>query len=80
MLSKSGVQRSSEQFAQLVHAQTLVFVIGGPFGLDEERLLRHIDETVSFGTHTMPHGLVKVVLLEQLWRAHCINSHRSYHY
>ena len=80
LLSKDGVQRTSEQFTRLIVQDPVSFIIGGPYGLDEVRLLPFIHETVSFGKHTMPHWLAKVVLLEQIWRAHCIDTNKSYHY
>ncbi len=54
----------------------LCFVIGGPFGLD----LEEVDLRLSLGELTMPHQLARVVLLEQLYRAHKILSGEPYHY
>ncbi len=55
----------------------LCFVIGGPFGgLDLER----VDHRLSLGAITLPHQLARVVLLEQIYRAHKIIAGEQYHY
>ena len=54
----------------------LCFVVGGPRGLD----LPRCDLRLSFGPITLPHQLARVVLLEQLYRAHKILAGEPYHY
>ena len=54
------------------------FIIGGPDGLSRD-LLQSCNQTVSFGQMTMPHALVRVVLIEQLYRAWSINQGHPYH-
>jgi 23S rRNA (pseudouridine1915-N3)-methyltransferase len=54
----------------------LCFVIGGPFGLE----LNEVDHRLSLGAMTLPHQLARVVLLEQLYRAHKILAGEPYHY
>jgi 23S rRNA (pseudouridine1915-N3)-methyltransferase len=54
----------------------LTFVIGGPYGLELDRA----DLTLSLGPMTLPHQLARVVLLEQLYRAHKILANEPYHY
>jgi 23S rRNA (pseudouridine1915-N3)-methyltransferase len=54
----------------------LCFVIGGPRGLD----LENCDTRLSLGRITLPHQLARVVLLEQLYRAHKILAREPYHY
>jgi 23S rRNA (pseudouridine1915-N3)-methyltransferase len=54
----------------------LCFVIGGPRGLDLDRC----DTRLSLGRITLPHQLARVVLLEQLYRAHKILAGEPYHY
>jgi 23S rRNA (pseudouridine1915-N3)-methyltransferase len=54
----------------------LCFVIGGPRGLD----LEMCDTRLSLGRITLPHQLARVVLLEQLYRAHKILAGEPYHY
>src|SRR6201989_1181524 len=59
-----------------VSGPDLCFVGGGPFGLELERA----DHRLSLGPMTLPHQLARVVLLEQLFRAHKILKGERYHY
>ena len=54
----------------------LCFVVGGPRGLE----LDAVDLRLSLGPMTLPHQLARVVLLEQLFRAHKILAGEPYHY
>ena len=54
----------------------LCFIVGGPRGLD----LDDCDERLSLGPMTLPHQLARVVLLEQLFRAHKILAGEPYHH
>jgi 23S rRNA (pseudouridine1915-N3)-methyltransferase len=55
----------------------VAFVIGGPFGAPP---LERVDHRLSLGAMTLPHQLARVVLLEQLYRAHKILAGEPYHY
>jgi 23S rRNA (pseudouridine1915-N3)-methyltransferase len=55
----------------------VAFVIGGPFGAPP---LPKVDHRLSLGAMTLPHQLARVVLLEQLYRAHKILAGEPYHY
>jgi 23S rRNA (pseudouridine1915-N3)-methyltransferase len=56
----------------------LCFVIGGPFGHGSDA--PEADHALSLGPMTLPHQLARVVLLEQLFRAHKILAGEPYHY
>ena len=56
----------------------VVFVIGGSNGLSDE-VLRRADDKLSFSNLTFPHGLMRVFLLEQLYRAERIRAGERYH-
>jgi 23S rRNA (pseudouridine1915-N3)-methyltransferase len=81
LLSAEGTQHDSEQFARVLEERRRsgmdwCFVIGGPFGLQ----LESPDSRLSLGPMTLPHQLARVVLLEQLYRAHKIIAREPYHY
>jgi 23S rRNA (pseudouridine1915-N3)-methyltransferase len=83
-LDREGTAVSSERLAELIEERRmsradLAFVIGGPFGLDAE-VLERADLRLSLGPITLPHQLARVVLLEQLFRAHKIVAGEPYHY
>ena len=52
------------------------FVVGGPYG----SALQDCDERLSFGPMTFPHQLARVMLVEQLFRAHKILAGEPYHH
>ena len=56
----------------------LIFVIGGSLGLHPS-VLCQCDEMLSFSAMTFPHQLMRVILLEQLYRSYRIQNHEPYH-
>lgn len=56
----------------------LVFLIGGSLGLDQ-KLLKRADEQISFSKMTFPHQLMRVILLEQIYRGYRIMKGEPYH-
>ena len=56
----------------------LVLVIGGSLGLSDEVIAR-ADEKLSFSKMTFPHQLMRVILLEQLYRGFKIGANERYH-
>lgn len=56
----------------------LQFVIGGSLGLSDE-ILKKADMKLSFSDMTFPHQLMRVILLEQIYRCEKINHHEPYH-
>lgn len=56
----------------------VVFVIGGSHGLSDQ-VLRRAQQRLSFGRMTLPHQLMRLVLVEQIYRAVKINRGEPYH-
>ena len=77
-LDSVGFSRFLE--ARREEARDLCFVIGGPFGHQAATARRRVDHRLSLGPLTLPHQLARVVLLEQLFRAHKILAREPYHY
>ena len=71
-----ALSKKLEDWAQ--DGRRLVLVIGGSLGLSEA-VLRRADEKLSFSNLTFPHGLMRVILLEQLYRAERIRTGERYH-
>ena len=64
--------------ARMQDGRDLVLAIGGPDGLAGEVLARS-EQRLSLSRLTLPHPLVRVVLAEQLYRAHTVLSGHPYH-
>ena len=82
-LDERGTQFSTRELAGWLKArmhagEDLVLVIGGPDGLAPEVLTRS-RLTLSLSRLTLPHALARVLLIEQLYRAHCILVNHPYH-
>lgn len=83
-LAIEGKQLSSEELADKLSQlgisgkSELVFVIGGSLGLSEA-VMRRADYALSFSRMTFPHQLMRVVLLEQIYRGFRINAGEPYH-
>ena len=56
----------------------IIFVIGGSLGL-ADRILKRADYHLSFSKMTFPHQLMRVILLEQIYRSYRIMNHEPYH-
>ena len=84
VFTPEGKTLSSEAFAQrLAQVKTegkssLCFLIGSSFGIDP-RIKAQADFRLSFGPMTFPHHLVRVMALEQLYRAEAIQAGTKYH-
>lgn len=84
VLAIEGKQLSSEAFSQLIQAQmlagysTLTFIIGGSLGLADV-VKKRANQLMSFGLLTLPHQLMRLVLVEQIYRAFMIAEGSPYH-
>ena len=81
LLASEGQAFDSVEFSRFIEerrmsGRDLCFVIGGPKGTE----LQECDMRFSLGPMTLPHQLARVVLLEQLYRAHKIIAGEPYHY
>ncbi len=78
-LDPTGEMVDSHQFADLLKDRGVVnFYIGGAFGFERD-FLGQSNKVISFGRITLSHKLVKVVLLEQIFRGLSIIHHHPYH-
>lgn len=83
-LAIEGKQYRSEDFSQLLDKtvlsghSTLTFIIGGSLGLSPS-VKKRAHYLISFGLLTLPHQLMKLVLVEQIYRAFMIQNGSPYH-
>ena len=83
-LAIDGKNLSSEELAETINKlgvrgiSNITFVIGGSLGLSDEVLSR-ADYKLSFSKMTFPHQLMRLILLEQVYRAYSINNGEPYH-
>jgi 23S rRNA (pseudouridine1915-N3)-methyltransferase len=82
VLDVKGRHFTSEQFASHIKKTEVMkrisFIVGGPTGL-HDRVLRSADLAISFSTFTMGNQIMRLVLLEQLYRAYSILHNTPYH-
>lgn len=78
-LDEKGKDLTSIEFAKLIQDKNeLSFFIGGAYGLREE-FNQSLDFRLSLSKLTLAHQFVKTLLLEQIYRAFCINNNHPYH-
>ncbi len=68
----------SKHLEKLQENKNLTFIIGGSEGLSDE-VLEKCMEHISFSKMTFPHGLMRLILIEQLYRATKISENHPYH-
>lgn len=79
-----GKPMTSEAFASFLdekmtyHQGDIVFVIGGSYGLSED-VMKRANVKLSFSTMTFPHQLMRLILVEQIYRGLMILKHHPYH-
>lgn len=84
-LDLKGKQYSSEDFSSkldsiaLDYNSSITFIIGGTLGISED-VLNVADEKICFSKMTFPHQLIRLFLVEQLFRAFKISNNETYHW
>ena len=84
VVDERGKSLSSEAFAHLLETwsnsglKDVFFILGGPYGLDDS-LREKADFCLSLSSMTLTHGLARMLLLEQLYRAFTILRGEPYH-
>lgn len=85
LLDENGTQFSSRQFAQFIEKTTLqgtrrlLFVVGGPYGFAPE-IYQRANQKISLSPMTFSHQMVRLIFVEQLYRAHTILRGEPYHH
>lgn len=83
-LDLRGKQYTSPEFSEKInhislnHSSNITFVIGGTLGLSES-VINASNELICFSKMTFPHQLIRVFLLEQIFRAFKISNNETYH-
>ena len=82
-LDGKGENINSVDISQIIsessfNGKGLVFFIGGPDGFDE-KIINAANKIISFGRVTWPHKLIRIMLLEQLYRGITILNNHPYH-
>ncbi len=82
LLIKEGKVLTTEELSNLSKGKDTVWIIWGPYGVDRQIFSSTFPEAkeVSFWAITLPHGLAKLVLIEQIYRIGTIESGKTYHY
>ena len=85
LLDEHGTERTSVDYSQWLQRRLasgnkrLVFVVGGPYGFSQE-VYDRANEKISLSKMTFPHELVRLIFVEQLYRAFTILKHEPYHH
>ena len=84
-LDLKGKEFTSENFSREIQdislnkASSITFIIGGTLGLSNE-LIQACNDSICFSKMTFPHQLIRVFLLEQIFRAFKISNNETYHW
>ena len=85
LLDEAGKEMTSKQFAafiqkkQLASIKHLLFVIGGAYGFSKE-IYTKANDKLSLSQMTFPHQIIRIIFLEQLYRAFTILNNEPYHH
>ncbi len=84
LLDLRGREMSSPKLAEKIseinsyHASNITFIIGGSLGVSDE-VVKRADLLLKLSEMTFPHNLVRILILEQIYRAYKILNHEPYH-
>lgn len=85
LLDEKGMELSSKQFSAFLNkkmvgsVQHIVFMVGGPYGF-EQRINQRTNEKISLSKMTFSHQMVRLFMVEQLYRAFTILKGEPYHH
>ncbi len=85
LLDEKGKEFTSEKFAawlnnkQINSIKTLVFIVGGPYGFSKE-IYSVANEKISLSQMTFSHQMIRLLFVEQLYRAYTIINNEPYHH
>ena len=85
MLDEKGKEMGSEHFSvwlekkQMIGPKQIIFITGGAYGFDES-VYRRADEIISISKMTFSHQMIRLLFLEQLYRAKTILNGEKYHH
>lgn len=85
LLDEHGTERASVEYSQWLQrrlasgCKRLVFVVGGPYGFSDD-VYQRANEKISLSKMTFPHELVRLIFVEQLYRAFTILRNEPYHH
>lgn len=80
LLDERGQDLSSPDFSALLTSQqNIVIIIGGAYGVNDE-LRQRADRVTSLSAMVFPHQLVRLILIEQIYRAQAIATNHPYHH
>jgi 23S rRNA (pseudouridine1915-N3)-methyltransferase len=85
LLDETGLEMSSTDFSKFIQRsmlqsrKSMIFVIGGPYGFSKE-MYQRANEKMSLSKMTFSHQMVRLIFLEQLYRAMTIYKNEPYHH
>lgn len=79
LLDERGRQLTSPEFSSELALGNVTIVIGGAYGVDD-RLRQRANLVMSLSELVFPHQLVRLILIEQIYRAQAIYHHHPYHH
>ncbi|MDR0856861.1 MAG: 23S rRNA (pseudouridine(1915)-N(3))-methyltransferase RlmH [Mycoplasmataceae bacterium] len=80
LLDERGVEMDNYELTNTITAHNkVVFIIGGPYGVNPE-LRKRANILWSIGKLIMPYDIVRLILVEQIYRSQCIKNNHPYHH